>query len=126
MTFPPPASPATFLAAAPRAPGAPARLAWLFDVDGTLLLTGGASREAFAAAVREHLGIDDDLEGIAFAGRTEPLILADILARLGRRFEDGEEPRFWDSVVANMRALLGPARGRLMPGARHKCRSSRA
>jgi FMN phosphatase YigB (HAD superfamily) len=27
------------------------RLAWLFDVDGTLLTTEGAAREAFAVAV---------------------------------------------------------------------------
>ena len=54
---------------------APARLAWLFDVDGTLLLTEGAAREAFACAVRDHLGVADDLQDIGFAGRIEPLIL---------------------------------------------------
>ena len=35
----------------------PPRLAWLFDVDGTLLTTEGAAREAFALAVRQSLGI---------------------------------------------------------------------
>jgi phosphoglycolate phosphatase-like HAD superfamily hydrolase len=92
------------------------RLAWLFDVDGTLLSTDGAARQAFAHAVRERFGVEDDLADIPFGGRTEPLILADILHKHGRRFEDGEEARFLDSVFAAMRATFVPPRGRLMLG----------
>jgi phosphoglycolate phosphatase-like HAD superfamily hydrolase len=92
------------------------RLAWLFDVDGTLLLTGGAAREAFSCAVRDHLGVEDDLGDIGFSGRIEPLILADILAKHGRALDHAEEARFWNSVFAHMRRLLRPGRGRLMPG----------
>ncbi len=93
-------------------------LVWLFDVDGTLLLTDGAAREAFAFAVRECLGIDDDLADIAFAGRTDPLILKDVMRKHGRTFGDGEEPRFWAATYARMEALLVPGRGRLLPGVR--------
>jgi phosphoglycolate phosphatase-like HAD superfamily hydrolase len=92
------------------------RLVWLFDVDGTLLLTDGAAREAFAHAVRERLGVEDDLRDIAFAGRTDPLILADILSRHGRDLPDGEAPRFWATAYARMETLLIPGRGRLLPG----------
>jgi phosphoglycolate phosphatase len=92
------------------------RLAWLFDVDGTLLLTEGAAREAFARAVGDHLGVGDDLHDIGFAGRIEPLILRDILRKHGRSFDSAEEARFWDSVFAHMHRLLLPGRGRLMPG----------
>jgi phosphoglycolate phosphatase len=92
------------------------RLAWLFDVDGTLLLTEGAAREAFACAVRDHLGVGDDLQDIGFAGRIEPLILRDILRKHGRSLDCAEEARFWDSVFAHMHRLLRPGRGRLMPG----------
>src|SRR6478672_10392497 len=91
------------------------RLAWLFDVDGTLLLTEGAAREAFARTVREVLGIDDDLRDIAFAGRTEPLILGDIMAAHGRTLSTEDEARFWNVVFDHMRRLLGPDRGRLLP-----------
>jgi phosphoglycolate phosphatase-like HAD superfamily hydrolase len=96
--------------------GAPPRIAWLFDIDGTLLLTGGASREAFSAAVAEVMGVEDDLRDIGFAGRTEPLIFADILKKLGRDAEDVDEPRFWSAVFERMRALLRPDRGWLLPG----------
>ena len=94
----------------------PARLAWLFDVDGTLLLTEGAAREAFACAVRDHLGVADDLRDIGFAGRIEPLILADILRKHRRSLSPEEEARFWDLVFGHMRRLLRPGRGRTMPG----------
>ena len=92
------------------------RLAWLFDVDGTLLTTEGAAREAFALAVRQSLGVEDPLGDIPFAGRTEPLILKDILDKHQAEFADGEEARFWDHVFDAMRAAFRPPRGRLLPG----------
>lgn len=91
-------------------------LAWLFDIDGTLLTTDGAARESFSRAVADVLNAEDDLADVAFAGRTETVIIADILKKHGRRFADGEERRFWDSVYAHMRSALAPGRGRLMPG----------
>ncbi|MBI1798987.1 MAG: HAD hydrolase-like protein [Candidatus Eisenbacteria bacterium] len=91
-------------------------LAWLFDIDGTLLLTEGASRQAFTLALSERCGIDDDLKAIRFDGRTEPLILADILAHHHLTFGDGDEARFWNAVFVHMRTLLVPPRGHLLPG----------
>src|SRR5439155_3664077 len=96
----------------------PYRLAWLFDVDGTLLLTEGAAREAFALAVRDRLGAEDDLREVAFAGRTEPLILADILDRHQLALDHEDEARFWDGVFGHMRAKLTPGRGRVLAGVR--------
>ena len=92
------------------------RLAWLFDVDGTLLTTEGAAREAIAVAVRETLGVADPLGDIPFAGRTEPLILKDILDKHGAEFRDGDEARFWNRVFDAMRGAFRPPRGRLLPG----------
>jgi phosphoglycolate phosphatase-like HAD superfamily hydrolase len=91
-------------------------LAWMFDIDGTLLTTEGAASEAFARAVADTFGITDDLDGVAFAGRVEPLILADILARHGLTLDPAAEARFWNAVFDHARALLVPPRGRLMPG----------
>jgi phosphoglycolate phosphatase len=92
------------------------RLAWLFDIDGTLLTTDGAARESFSQALRDFLGIEDDLRDIPFAGRTEPLILGDIVHKHGVRFADGEEARFWNAVFDRMRANFHDSRGWLMPG----------
>jgi phosphoglycolate phosphatase len=112
---------ATMLACAARvthlpASSRPARLVWLFDVDGTLLHTDGLARKAFAATLLDHLGIEDDLQDIAFAGRTDPLILGDILRKHGRSLAEAETRRFWEATHAGMGRLLSPGVGRLLPG----------
>jgi phosphoglycolate phosphatase-like HAD superfamily hydrolase len=89
---------------------------WLFDVDGTLLHTDGLARKAFAATLRDQLGIDDDLRDIAFAGRTDPLILGDILRKHGRSLDGAEMGRFWAATHDGMSRLLSPGTGRLLPG----------
>jgi phosphoglycolate phosphatase-like HAD superfamily hydrolase len=86
---------------------------WLFDVDGTLLLTEGSGRKAIAAAIRERYGIDDDLAHVAMAGRTDPLIVADALRAHGLE-HDGEP--LWHAIHAHMRRLMDPPRGGLLPG----------
>jgi phosphoglycolate phosphatase-like HAD superfamily hydrolase len=92
-------------------------LVWLFDVDGTLLLTDGAGRKALVAALAECYGIDDDLEGIPLSGRTDTVIVADALARNGLAFEPGPpRERLWASVNAHLRRLMDPPRGGLLPG----------
>ena len=94
----------------------PIRLVWLFDVDGTLILTDGAAREAFSAVARVQLGIDDDLRDISFAGRTDPGILADILGKHGRTLESGARTAFWEATFGEMATRLVPGRGRVLPG----------
>lgn len=91
------------------------RLVWLFDVDGTLIRTHG-SREAFRVATRLLTGNDDTLEGVPFAGRTDPLILADIMARHGRTLSDVEIERFWQVARTVMESALAEGRGVVLPG----------
>ena len=61
----------------------------LFDIDGTLLVTGGAGAVAWQRAFRELHGIDADIEEHTHAGMTDPEI-AEIVFRevIGR---DGSE-----------------------------------
>ncbi len=92
------------------------RALFLFDIDGTLLVTEGAAREAFSAAAFEIFGIEDDLKQVEFAGRTEPLIVADLLARRGLSLREDQEGPFWDALVGHMERLFVPPRGRLLPG----------
>src|SRR5881396_3635973 len=46
----------------------------LFDIDGTLISDGGASRDAFAAALVEVFDYRDILRRYDFSGRTDPQI----------------------------------------------------
>jgi phosphoglycolate phosphatase-like HAD superfamily hydrolase len=92
------------------------RLAWLFDVDGTLIRTYGAAREAFSLATQVLLGRGDGLEDIPFAGNTDPRILGAILAKHGRTLTHEETNRFWEIVRGHMGALLADRRGHVLPG----------
>ena len=52
----------------------------LFDVDGTLILTGGAGIRAFQRAFHELFRREVETDGIRFHGRTDPEIIEDIFA----------------------------------------------
>ena len=56
----------------------------LFDIDGTLVLTGGAGIRAMKRACEDITGHRDILDGVPIAGRTDWIILEDALARQGR------------------------------------------
>ena len=60
----------------------------LYDVDGTLLVTGGAGRRAMRRAFAEVVGHPDALEGIHLGGMTDRLILRHGLEIAGRPFEE--------------------------------------
>lgn len=51
----------------------------LFDIDATLLRTGGAGLRAMRAAGAALFGPKFSIEGVSFSGRLDPLILADLL-----------------------------------------------
>jgi phosphoglycolate phosphatase len=53
----------------------------LFDIDGTLLLTGGAGIGAMADAGRALYGQQFTIDGVEFSGRLDPLIWKDLIAR---------------------------------------------
>lgn len=55
----------------------------LFDIDATLITTGGAGRRAMVEAGRMLHGAGFHAEGVDFAGRLDPLILRDLLAANG-------------------------------------------
>lgn len=55
----------------------------LFDIDGTLILTGGAGSRAMGRAFSELFGVEDAFTGIPMAGRTDAVILADAFTRAG-------------------------------------------
>lgn len=55
----------------------------LFDIDGTLMLSGGAGRRAMNRAFFEIHGIDNAFDGIAPYGKTDPAIFAEIYANHG-------------------------------------------
>jgi phosphoglycolate phosphatase-like HAD superfamily hydrolase len=53
----------------------------LFDIDQTLLYTGGAGSHAMTMAFHELWGIENAFHGFAFAGRTDPAILREAFVK---------------------------------------------
>ena len=77
----------------------------LFDIDGTLLLTGGAGFVALRRIFADLYGVEDAVRDIEFHGRTDPLILDSIAERhLGRRLSTDEARRVEERYVTE----LGP------------------
>jgi phosphoglycolate phosphatase len=56
----------------------------LFDIDGTLLLTSGAGRRAIVAALGEEVGAIAGFDRVRFDGKTDPQIVAELLAVAGQ------------------------------------------
>ena len=99
--------------------GRPARLI-LFDIDGTLLLSGGAGKRALNRAFEELFGVAGGFDGIPVAGRTDPLIFTDALERAGVTARPAVRRRFHQRYCELLgEEILGPGpRKGLMPGVR--------
>lgn len=63
----------------------------LFDVDGTLLTTGGLSRRAFAEAVADIIRREASLDGYLLSGKTDPQIVRDLLVMNGLSHREAEK-----------------------------------
>jgi phosphoglycolate phosphatase-like HAD superfamily hydrolase len=73
----------------------------LFDIDGTLVLTGGAGIRALNRAFSQIVGIENAMDGIRPHGKTDPAIVREIFAGKGR---NGHTP---DTVVRILDAYVG-------------------
>ena len=92
----------------------------LFDIDGTILTDGGASRAAFADALSAVYGYDGDLSRYDFSGRTDPQIAHMVLRDAGHAAEKIEAalPRLWEIYLAGLARNATSGRVRVMPGIR--------
>jgi len=75
----------------------------LFDIDGTLVLTGGAGIRAMNRACEELVGHGQALANIPVAGRTDRIILTDVVTQAGHTLDDGLLDRLRDRYIANLR-----------------------
>ncbi len=93
----------------------------LFDIDGTLVLTGGAGIRAMNRAGKAIVGAANLLQDIQVAGRTDWIILHDAVQKIGRALDDDLFARLRCEYLANLREEIAePGQGRkaIMPGIR--------
>ena len=103
------------------------RRLYLFDIDGTLIATGGAGGAAMRAAFEAVWGLADGFRGVEFTGRTDRAILRDALIAAGLANgapSTGSGQAFADDLRRFKRAyfrrlphsLRAATQGRVLPG----------
>jgi phosphoglycolate phosphatase-like HAD superfamily hydrolase len=92
----------------------------LFDIDGTLLLSGGAGLRSIRRVFGERFGVPIVTEGMKVHGLTDLIILQSIATRsLGRELPEDELAVVCDEYVTALVEELETGDGfRLLPGAR--------
>jgi len=88
----------------------------LFDIDGTLIHSGGAGVQALKVAFQERFGIVDDLHGIEIAGMTDSGIVVNILNKHKIPSTNENVSAFLDSYVHFLSLELPQRKGNLLPG----------
>jgi phosphoglycolate phosphatase len=90
----------------------------LFDIDGTLLVTGGAGAVAWQRAFRELHRIDADIEEHTHAGMTDPEIAAIVFREvIGRDGDEAERAAVIAGYLSHLDDAVNESGGyRVMPG----------
>jgi phosphoglycolate phosphatase-like HAD superfamily hydrolase len=93
----------------------------LFDIDGTLLLSGRAGLRAMTRAFELTFGVADAFAGESFGGRTDSYLLSKALQTVGLPDTPAEHDRFrvnYAPILAEEIEHPGTGHKGLMPGAR--------
>lgn len=88
----------------------------LFDIDGTLITSGGAGENALRLGIKDRFGIDDDLRGIEIAGRTDSGIARQFFAKHSLPDTPGNTASFFEGYLTHLPRMLSEKDGRLLPG----------
>jgi phosphoglycolate phosphatase len=88
----------------------------LFDIDGTLVSTGGAGVVALKRVIAKRHGVQDDLHDIEIAGCTDASIAADILKKYREPQGDEDVQKFLDEYVGFLSETIATTDGQVLPG----------
>jgi phosphoglycolate phosphatase len=94
------------------------RILLLWDIDGTLINSGGAGMRALRTALATVFGLQGSLDDIEFAGRTDRWIMRRIFAKFGLPATEENFTRFFDGYVAALPAELANPAAHVLPGVR--------
>jgi phosphoglycolate phosphatase len=88
----------------------------LFDIDGTLIDSGGAGIQSLKDVLRHQFGVTDELRGIEVAGKTDTGIVHQILRKQKIEVSEENTAAFLDLYVEFLARELPLRKGKLLPG----------
>jgi len=88
----------------------------LFDIDGTLITSGGAGEGALKDAMKARFGVEEDLQGILLAGATDAKIARELLAKHGIEASAENMAALLDEYLQHLSGRMSLHDGRLLPG----------
>lgn len=90
----------------------------LFDIDGTLIRTGGAGVRAFARTAAEAYGRPGGTDRLSFAGRTDLSLVREFLSAHGFTVDAANVERFLEAYLGFLGEFLDQHAGEICPGVR--------
>ncbi|MGH7202641.1 MAG: HAD family hydrolase [Planctomycetaceae bacterium] len=88
----------------------------LFDIDGTLLSTGGAGQAAMEAAIAMAFGTERRVSDVLTAGRTDHAISLDLFQYYGVEMTEERGRNFRDAYLEQLPRFLSDRAGTVLPG----------
>lgn len=88
----------------------------LFDIDGTLIDSGGAGIQSLKDVLQQQFGISDDLRGVEIAGKTDTGIVHQILRKQNIAIDEATTAAFLDLYLEFLARELPQRQGSILPG----------
>ena len=89
-----------------------------FDIDGTLIDSGGAGRLAMESALLAEFGIEVSDQHVPYAGRTDSAIISDLLRAHDLEVTPENIRRFLVNYLGHLPLCLTQRQGQALPGVR--------
>lgn len=88
----------------------------LFDIDGTLVRTGGAGKAAMEHALQTAFGVAEVRDTVSYSGRTDRAIGRDLLRAHGIDPTPGNQARLHETYLSELPGRLKTHGGEICPG----------
>ena len=88
----------------------------LWDIDGTLIRSGGAGKLAMESALRSTFGLTEILDTVLYSGRTDVAIVGDLLEVHDLPSTDENRAKLRDAYLQELPDRLKSAGGEILPG----------
>jgi phosphoglycolate phosphatase len=88
----------------------------LFDIDGTLLASGGAGKAALEEALAGEFGVAGVMEKVVLSGRTDRAIISELLELAGLGDTPQHRARMLRAYLERLPGCLARGKGTVLPG----------